>query len=242
MMTLREVFQLPGQQQSLTEGVLRGEWFPELHLDWIEDSVLQQMQQDGRLRVDELGYESSDGYRYAALYTVWFDGQPLLIVQQAGRSGRDHLRRWVVDGPRYAQLLGYVFQLLPQDPGTDLASLDDTVYPEAVLQFYGQDFASRFGIAIEPKRATVMLLRNERELLAQEPHDHVLVLLKQGAALPGEYIRRGEAVLQHVKTLDREQVGAQNERMVQVNDETGVDRVAVYRPAARPEGVDVVPV
>lgn len=234
MITLSQVYALPATKIPLTQFVLADTWFKATDLDFLYDGeVLQGLEADGRLEVLQLIYESADGYRYAAMYTVWLDKSPVFIVQQAGRGGQDYFNRWVTDEKGYLELLAYLQEFSASPRVEDVASPDKPLYEEAVFHFYGSYFGDKFGFPQEPRRK--VLLMETRNILSTVDANSVLVLLNKADTVPlPSLIRRHDSVFEHVRQLTREELDADNPRINLHNDASGVDRVYLFRPCPNP--------
>jgi len=107
MLEIKELYNLPYKALSLTDWVLRDDWFPELSasLTCFNSEVLEVLQAEARLQVRELVNVYGDGYRVTEMHTLWFDGEPVFIVQNAGRGGVGPSQAM---GDRLGPLLGAV--------------------------------------------------------------------------------------------------------------------------------------
>lgn len=243
MIKLKDVYTIEGTKMDLGAFVLADSWFPEEDIDCLYQSeVLQKLIEDGRIEVRRLIYESTDGYRYAAMHTVWFDQKPVFIVQQAGRSGRDHFQRWVTDRPTYNELVAYLLSFCERRDIYDVADPEKLLYEEEVFYFYGNYFGNQFGIAQEPQRK-VLILEYRTISLNQKPDLYAVFLpMADTKPLPA-YIRRGGFVMEFLRELSREELDEENSRINLVNDETGYHRGHLYQKCeAAPEGTFVQPV
>ncbi len=236
MLTLNEVYALPGKPVPLTDWVLRQDWFPELGGIWRDSTeVLEAMERDARLTVSQLMDDYIDGRRTRAMHTLRFDGKPVAIVQNAGREGDDHRKRWVTDREVYAELLAYLCkQMLEAGDSDDFADPTQPLYEEEVFHFYGDDHAARFGYESEPRRKDVLVIANERSVCPTLPTDHLLVFLKAGVEDVPEFVRRQAFVMQKVRQLTEQELLEGNPRIVEVNKQDGIDRVYLFRPCKRP--------
>ena len=240
MLKLRDIYNLPTTTLSLTDWVLRRDWFPEIdsyHLETTE--VLELLAAENRLEVRQVLHRNIDGRRYVWMNTLWFDGKPVAIVQNAGREGDDHRRRWVTDRESFNQLLAYLLSRAPLPEVDEFADPDEERYEEEVFHFYGDNYAPQFGFQCEPRREDVQVIPNRGDILPSFGQDHYLVQLRKGAPDIPRFIRRGGSVLELVRLLTRDELDNQNPRVNAVNDAAGIDRVYLYKPGVRPPNESV---
>lgn len=244
MLEIKELYNLPYKALSLTDWVLRDDWFPELSasLTCFNSEVLEVLQAEARLQVRELVNVYGDGYRVTEMHTLWFDGEPVFIVQNAGRGGSDHRKRWVTDSARYWALLAYLFsKCCTSDEAFDSVDPSTQVYEEEVFCFYGQDFSAQFGYAVEPRAPGYCLMGHATSLVPGAGTDWVLAMLDKAVAQPHPYIRRGACVLQLSRALTQAELDS-NPRLTQSLEGTSFDRYVWYVPASRPDNETVLSV
>lgn len=249
MIKLRDIFNLPSTPVDLKEDffTLKGNWVPEID-ELVPDydrEIAEAIAEDGRMAIKTVVFDNIDGDRYAMLCTVWFDSKPTLIVQEAGRSGRDYFNRWVVDLMTYNEMLSYLVTKLTNSREAkfaDFVDLDTDVYPEMFLSFYGKNYASNFGLKVEPPLKGVILLANRRGLLNHLSSDQYLLFTQEYEGDAPEYIRRDSLVMKKVRAIPIEEIEEHNKNIWQGFIENPRKRVFLYEDAALPEGVLVQPV
>lgn len=242
MLQIKDIYSLPARKLSLSDYVLREDWFPELSCTspYLDTAVVDAMEAEGRLQVRELINDNiGDGYRMAQMSTVWFDGEPVFIVQNAGRSGRDHFKRWVTNSEKYVALVAYLLsKAMAQQVSSDLVSPEEWVYEEEVFQFYGRDFAQDFGYQTEPKAAGYCFLGEASLVPGYEP-SWALVMLSKDVHQAHPYIRRGDYVMQLRRELSQEELDS-NPLLTSSLEGTEYNRYVWYAPATRPDNESVL--
>lgn len=236
MLTLNDIYALPGKPIALTEWVLRADWFPELGSVWQDSSdVLDALAAAGRLTVTELICDNIDGRRYVSMHTLRLDGKPFMVVQNAGREGDDHRKRWVTDKEAFQQALSHltVHMAETDDEVADLVDPGAPMWVDEVLFFYSTDFSGRFGFEAEAKRTDILMLRACDVFPTADPNQ-VVVFVKADAPPLADTIRRGGHVYSRLAGLSRSEIQSHNPRVIPMCKEDGYDSVLLYRPAARP--------
>lgn len=236
MLTLNDIYALPGKPIALTEWVLRADWFPELGSVWQDSSgVLDALAAAGRLTVTEIINDYIDGRRIVTMHTLRMDGKPFMVVQNAGREGDDHRRRWVTDEEAFHQALHHLTMHMAEQDGntTDLVDPEAPQFVDEILCFYGMDFTARLGFDAEAKRTDILMLQ-AADVFPTAERGQVVVFTKKDAPPLAETIRRGGRVYARLCGLSRSEIQSHNPRVIEMCKEDGYASVELYRPAARP--------
>jgi hypothetical protein len=220
-------YQLDVPSVPFAEVAVHAHWFPDIsELEYSDSDVLfQRVDDEKKLVIREITNECSDGYRYAAMYSLWYQGKPFMLVQDAGRSGRDHKRRWLTDFDTYVEVCAYLLRLLPRDP----ESRDGEVAPDALFypeefDFYGKAISAKFGVEAEPRMEGVVLL-DASDVFPGETS--CMLFLTQLDVTPPPYIRRGSCVMKYVGLVP-EALHDTNPRVREVGRQDGFEGTYFY--------------
>jgi hypothetical protein len=244
MLKLKQVYGLPATNVRLVEYVLTEKWIPEVaDLAYSpQQAALAAMDEEGLLTVKQVVYASSEGDRYAALYTLWFKGAPVGIFQVAGRGGEDQFKRWITAPAAFVDLCQYVRTKLSNgEDQMDIYDPEHNVYPEEVFSFYGTDFGTALGFPPEPAaKGFIVLFDGARLVPGANPSYALVTATPEHEPMP-EYLRQQEYVYQKVAPLSAEEL-AKNPRIAEVSKEDGHTQIYWYKNVIRPSDQPVLAV
>jgi len=245
MLTLKDVYQMPGTPVALTYGV-RSCWFPEVegsYGSFLDDAACTQMEQEGRFKVRCIFERNFDGDRFADMHTIWFDDKPVMVVRDGGRGGRDYRDRKVTDKAAFIELAQYIRSKLNTEVDVDdLVDPEAKMYPEELFNFYGStDFASELGYPPEKAVEGFMILWEIERILPGIDPSYVLVEATPEHAPMPEYLRRRGLVMKKHRPLADEDF-ALNSRVKEVGAEEGHTEYWFYVRCEEypPEGTVIV--
>lgn len=245
MLTLKDVYQMPGTPVALTYGV-RSCWFPEVegsYGSFLDDAACTQMEQEGRFKVRCIFERNFDGDRFADMHTIWFDDKPVMVVRDGGRGGRDYRDRKVTDKAAFIELAQYIRSKLNTEVDVDdLVDPEAKMYPEELFNFYGStDFATELGHPPEPAVGGFSVIWEVNRILKGADPTYVLVEATPEHDPMPEYLRRRGHVMRKLRPLTEEEHSL-NTRIRTVGVESGYSQFWFYvhceeRPA---EGTAIV--